>query len=129
VYRCATCVHRYTDYLRLSSAISIAKPASAEVSRESQAAPTIRRSALIWRQLRRNRLAGAGTAFVVLIVLAAACAPLLTHYDPAKQDLLSRLEPPSAAHWLGTDEVGRDVFSRLAYGARISLFVALLGTF
>src|SRR5262249_44200022 len=83
---------------------------------------------LIWRQLRSNRLAAAGSAFVLLIVLAAACAPLLTHYDPAKQDLLSRLEPPSATHWLGTDEVGRDVFARLAYGARISLFVALLGT-
>jgi peptide/nickel transport system permease protein len=69
-----------------------------------------------------------GAAFLILIVLGAAGAPLLTHYDPAKQDLLSRLEPPSASHWLGTDEVGRDVLSRLAFGARISLFVALLGT-
>ena len=112
----------------MSSAVSIAQPTPAELSRERQAPPTIRRSTLIWRQLRSNRLAAAGTAFVVLIVLAAACAPLLTHYDPAKQDLLSRLETPSATHWLGTDEVGRDVFARLVYGARISLFVALLGT-
>jgi peptide/nickel transport system permease protein len=112
----------------MTRAIEIAKPAPAEANREQQSPATVRRSSRIWRELRRNRLAAAGAAFLLLIVLAAACAPLLTHYDPAKQDLLSRLEPPSTLHWLGTDEVGRDVFSRLAYGARISLFVALLGT-
>jgi peptide/nickel transport system permease protein len=108
--------------------VGVAEAAPRQARRDQQSPVTIRRSTRIWRELRHNRLAAGGAAFVLLIVLAAACAPLLTHYDPAKQDLLSRLESPSAQHWLGTDEVGRDVFSRLAFGARISLFVALLGT-
>jgi len=98
------------------------------VAREQQAPAIAHRTGRVWRELRRNRFAAAGVAFLFLIVAAAICAPLLTHYTPEKQDLLSRLEPPSANHWLGTDEAGRDVFSRLAFGARISLFVALLGT-
>jgi peptide/nickel transport system permease protein len=109
-----------------SSSVATAPPA--RVLREQQAPVTLRRSSRVWRELRHNRLAGAGAVFLIAIVLAAICAPLLTHYAPERQDLLSRLEPPSASHWLGTDEAGRDVLSRLAFGARISLFVALLGT-
>ena len=109
-----------------SSSVATAPPARA--LREQQAPVTLRRSSRVWRELRQNRLAGAGALFLLAIVLAAVCAPLLTHYAPERQDLLSRLEPPSASHWLGTDEAGRDVLSRLAFGARISLFVALLGT-
>ena len=109
-----------------SSSVATAPPARA--LREQQAPVTLRRSSRVWRELRHNRLAGAGALFLLAIVLAAVCAPLLTHYAPERQDLLSRLEPPSASHWLGTDEAGRDVLSRLAFGARISLFVALLGT-
>jgi peptide/nickel transport system permease protein len=112
----------------MTTSATVVEAAPRPAQREQQAPVTIRRSTRIWRELRQNRLAAAGAAFLVLIVLAAICAPLLTHYDPTKQDLLSRLEPPSSTHWLGTDEVGRDVLSRLAYGARISLFVALLGT-
>jgi peptide/nickel transport system permease protein len=112
----------------MTTSATIVEAAPRPAQREQQAPATIRRSTRIWRELRQNRLAAAGAAFLVLIVLAAICAPLITHYDPTKQDLLSRLEPPSSTHWLGTDEVGRDVLSRLAYGARISLFVALLGT-
>jgi peptide/nickel transport system permease protein len=112
----------------MTTSITIAEAAPAQAAREQQVPATVRRSTRIWREFRHNRLAAVGAAFLILIVLGAAGAPLLTHYDPAKQDLLSRLEPPSASHWLGTDEVGRDVLSRLAFGARISLFVALLGT-
>jgi peptide/nickel transport system permease protein len=112
----------------MTTSATVVEAAPRPAQREQQAPVTIRRSTRIWRELRQNRLAAAGAAFLVFIVLAAICAPLLTHYDPTKQDLLSRLEPPSSSHWLGTDEVGRDVLSRLAYGARISLFVALLGT-
>jgi peptide/nickel transport system permease protein len=112
----------------MTTSATVVEAAPRPAQREQQAPVTIRRGTRIWRELRQNRLAAAGAAFLVLIVLAAICAPLLTHYDPTKQDLLSRLEPPSSSHWLGTDEVGRDVLSRLAYGARISLFVALLGT-
>ncbi|MDE1162116.1 MAG: ABC transporter permease [Acidobacteriaceae bacterium] len=64
-------------------------------------------------------------AFILLAIgLAATLAPWLTHYDPAQIHLLTRLQPPSRAHLFGTDELGRDVFARTLYGARISLAVA-----
>ena len=68
----------------------------------------------------------AGISILGLIVLAAAIAPLITQHDPAHQDLLHTLSGPSSSHWLGTDDLGRDVWSRLVYGARTDLRVAFL---
>ena len=68
----------------------------------------------------------AGISILGLIVLAAAAAPLITNHDPIQQDLLATLQGPSSSHWLGTDELGRDVWSRLVYGARTDLRVAFL---
>jgi peptide/nickel transport system permease protein len=68
----------------------------------------------------------AGIVIVGLLVLIAVFAPLLTPYDPIKQDLEHALQSPSAAHWLGTDKYGRDVLTRLMYGARIDLRVGFL---
>ena len=62
-----------------------------------------------------------GGIIVALIVVCALFAPWLSHYDPYAQDLLNILSAPSADHWLGTDDYGRDIFSRTIYGARISL--------
>ncbi len=72
----------------------------------------------------------AGWAFLALfaICLAAIAAPLVAPYAPAAQDLMERLEPPSAAHWFGTDNYGRDILSRILWGARISLLVGLGAT-
>src|SRR5688500_9385414 len=86
---------------------------------------------------RRSPLTVAGLALIVLLALIAVSAPLIAPADPLKQVLSTRLEPPSAAHWLGTDQLGRDVLSRMIYGARISLLIgtvvvglaASLGTF
>lgn len=72
---------------------------------------------------RRNRLAAAGMVLVVIFVVFAIFAPLIAPQDPAYIDLPSRLQPPSGAHWFGTDELGRDIFSRVIYGARISMLV------
>ncbi len=72
---------------------------------------------------RRNRLAAAGMALVVIFLVFAIFAPLIAPQDPARIDLPSRLQPPSGAHWFGTDELGRDIFSRVIYGARISMMV------
>ncbi|WP_337169318.1 ABC transporter permease [Gemmatimonas aurantiaca] len=66
-----------------------------------------------------------GTTVVVLLVLLAIAAPLMTMHDPARIDLRHTLEAPSATHWLGTDAQGRDVWSRLVYGARVSLLVGI----
>ena len=75
----------------------------------------------LWLQFRRNPLAVAGLVIIVVLVLATLLAPLLATADPAAQDLAHRLAKPSAAHWLGTDELGRDVYSRILYGGRVTL--------
>ena len=72
---------------------------------------------------RRNPLAAVGVALVITFVLCALLAPLLAPYDPAQIDLTNRMEPPTQKHWCGTDELGRDICSRLIYGSRISLMV------
>lgn len=79
----------------------------------------------VWGFVRRRPATTVAGAFVLLLVVMAVFAPLLAPYDPYAQDLLARLQPPSSAHWLGTDDYGRDVLSRLIYGARISLQASL----
>jgi peptide/nickel transport system permease protein len=74
----------------------------------------------------RNPLALAGLALVLALLAIAAAAPLLAHGDPVAQDLTRRLKPPSAAFWFGTDELGRDIYSRILYGARITLGIVSL---
>lgn len=72
---------------------------------------------------RRNRLAAAGMVFVGIFTLFALFAPWIAPKDPALLDLPSRLQPPGTVHWFGTDELGRDILSRVVYGARISMLV------
>nr|WP_169749108.1 ABC transporter permease [Ornithinibacillus californiensis] len=75
------------------------------------------------RQLRRNRFALAGIFIIVFFIAVALLAPLITSYSYDKIDPVNRLQPPSGEHWFGTDDIGRDIFTRIAYGARISLQV------
>ncbi|MBO1002257.1 ABC transporter permease [Pseudogracilibacillus auburnensis] len=75
------------------------------------------------RQLRKNKFALIGFIIIITFILVGLFAPLLTPYGYEQQVLQDRLKPPSAEHWLGTDDVGRDIFTRIAYGARISLQV------
>jgi peptide/nickel transport system permease protein len=82
-----------------------------------------------WRVLRafvRHRLAVSGLLVFLLLAFAAIFAPLVATHDPYTVDLLAAGSPPSREHWLGTDEVGRDVFSRLVFGSRVSLSVGLV---
>jgi peptide/nickel transport system permease protein len=74
----------------------------------------------------RHRLAVAGSVVFLLITLAAIFAPLVATHDPNHIDLLASAQGPSREHWLGTDDIGRDVYSRLVYGARVSLSVGLV---
>lgn len=74
---------------------------------------------------RKQPLAALGLVLLVLFVVCAMFAPWLAPQDPAQLDLTGRLMSPSAAHWFGTDELGRDILSRVLYGARISLIVAV----
>jgi len=73
----------------------------------------------------RNPLAAVGVTLVAMFVLAALLAPFIAPHDPARVDLPSRLQPASTAHWFGTDELGRDIFSRIIFGARISMLVGV----
>jgi peptide/nickel transport system permease protein len=75
------------------------------------------------RLARHNPLATVGVVLVILFFLCAIFAPWLAPYDPAGIDLPSRLTRPTSSHWCGTDELGRDICSRLIYGARISMLV------
>lgn len=80
------------------------------------------------RMCRQNKLAVFSAAVILMIVLVAVFAPLVAPYGEAEQDLLHRLSRPSAEHWLGTDELGRDVLSRIIYGSRLSLAVGIVPT-
>src|SRR6185436_13760257 len=106
-------------------------------SDQPEAATSLWRDA--WHRLSRNKLATAGLVIVSLLTLACFLGPLtqslpaslrpagLSHsYD--EQDLKLREAKPGSAHWLGTDSLGRDVFTRLLYGGRVSLTVALIAT-
>lgn len=81
---------------------------------------------LLWRVARRRPLGAIGGFIVITLVLAALFAPWLAPYDPYKIDSANLLVPPSWAHWMGTDQFGRDMLSRIIWGARTSLLVGLL---
>lgn len=76
----------------------------------------------------RNRLALIGIAMVTLVILTCVGAPLLTDYDPKAIDYSAVLQAPNDAHRLGTDRLGRDVFSRILYGGQMSIFIGVVST-
>ena len=78
------------------------------------------------RRLFRNKLAIAGMVIMGTFLLTAVFAPLIAPYDPIKQDLIMRRRPPSQEHWFGRDDLGRDILSRIIFGARLSLQVGVL---
>ncbi len=82
----------------------------------------------VWRRLKRNKMALVGLFILVILVLLAIFADVIADYDDVviKQNLAHRLQGPSAAHWLGTDEFGRDIFARLIHGTRVSLQVGIV---
>jgi len=103
------------------SELAIAKP----LTQNSPQSPVRRQL----RALRRNPMAMIGLTVIVLWILIALMAPLIATHDPLAQKIGDRLQAPSSQYWFGTDELGRDVFSRVIYGARISIpigFVVIL---
>ncbi|ABB31472.1 binding-protein-dependent transport systems inner membrane component [Geobacter metallireducens RCH3] len=81
---------------------------------------------VFWKRFRHNRFAMAGGCVVLLLFVVSLLAPYITPWDPHAIDAYHVLLPPSANHWFGTDELGRDVFTRVVYGARISLKVGFV---
>jgi peptide/nickel transport system permease protein len=87
--------------------------------------PATRGAAYLWRRFRRNRLAVASLAYLLVVHAAAVLAPSLVAHGPEEMDLIDQFAPPSWTHPLGTDETGRDVLARLVFGGRASLAVGL----
>jgi peptide/nickel transport system permease protein len=85
--------------------------------------------AQVWRRFRRNPLALFGMTVLTLLALSALFAPWLAPYDPNAVNPYEALQPPNTAHWLGTDDLGRDVLSRLLFAGRVSLMVGLFTAF
>jgi peptide/nickel transport system permease protein len=90
------------------------------------APPRVRTTRRLWRRFARNRPALVGLLVAGVFVLAAALAPLVAPADPNRTVFAEALQPPSPAHWLGTDDLGRDQLSRVIYGLRASLQVGLI---
>jgi peptide/nickel transport system permease protein len=79
-----------------------------------------------WRKLRRDPLGLTGFVIVALVLVVTLLAPVFATHDPLEIDVWNRLQPPSAEHWLGTDQLGRDIYSRVVHGSRVAMKVALL---
>jgi len=79
---------------------------------------------MVWKRLKKSKTSMLGLIVIVLLVLMAIFADVIAPYDPAAQDFKSAFQYPSLEHLMGTDNFGRDIFSRVVYGARVSLFVA-----
>ncbi|ERI05939.1 ABC transporter permease [Aneurinibacillus aneurinilyticus] len=91
--------------------------------------PSISYWADVWRRLRMNKLAMVGLVVIILLVLMAIIGPMISGYTYYKQDFTSKNLQPSAEHWFGTDSSGRDMFTRIWFGARISLFIGVAAAF
>lgn len=79
-----------------------------------------------WYKLKKNPMTLIGLAILGIIILLSLLAPLITSYDPNKINVIERFQSPTVKHWFGTDEVGRDIFTRILYGARLSLGIGVL---
>jgi len=99
-------------------------PAEAPLAEAAPALPSRRK---LWHRLAHDPVAAIAALILGLIALAALAAPWLSPYDPYYTDLSKVMEPPSAAHWFGTDPTGRDLLSRCLYGARTTLMLGLVG--
>ncbi len=106
----------------LEDSLTAPAPAPQPVTLKERAEGTAERT---WHRFRRHRMAMVGMILIVLIVGLVAFAPWVTPYQPNEQEIRNRLQPPSVAHPLGTDELGRDVFARVLYGGRVSLTIGL----
>ncbi len=93
---------------------------------ESVARPSLSYWKDAWRRLRKNKLAMAGLVFLIILGIMAIIGPMISPYSVIDQNRPNQFRPPSMDHLFGTDSLGRDVFTRTWYGARISLFVGLM---
>jgi peptide/nickel transport system permease protein len=104
---------------------SMTRPATSA----EQLPPRPSRLAILWRFCRQNPLGAAGGLVVIVMILMAAFADVVTVYDPTRNNFGAMLEPPGSDYWLGTDQFGRDLYTRIVYGARTALLVGFFSAF
>lgn len=98
---------------------------TATVSNQDDQVKSPSTTQLALRRLTRHKAAMFSLGFIIFIILVAIFAPQLAPYDPTEQDIMNAYAPPSAKHWLGTDDLGRDYLARIIYGSRVSLAVGI----
>jgi peptide/nickel transport system permease protein len=103
-----------------------ALPQTQSIAQEEEAIMVESPGRRAWRRLKQRKGAMVGLAIVALVIVLAIFAPVVAPYDPAQQSWTAVRKPPSAAYWFGTDEVGRDLLSRIIYGARASLSAGVI---
>lgn len=112
----------------MTATMTITAPKPANGSPQSSAQALRQNLARSLKKLLRNPLSVAGLLVILGLLLVAALAPWVATHNPLAQDLANTLKAPSAEHWFGTDEYGRDIFSRLVYGSRVTLYIISLVT-
>ncbi|MEN3111191.1 nickel transporter permease [Uliginosibacterium paludis] len=112
----------------MTATMTITAPKPANGSPQSSAQALRQNLARSLKKLLRNPLSVAGLLVILGLLLVAAFAPWVATHNPLAQDLANTLKAPSAEHWFGTDEYGRDIFSRLVYGSRVTLYIISLVT-
>ncbi len=110
----------------MQRSLAVTKPLTVSTPEQARVLPSVSQAGRVWRRLRRHRLAFVGLGFIAALVLCAVFADLIAPYKPLEQAMTQRLRPPSAAHFFGTDDFGRDILSRILFGSRISLQVGFV---
>lgn len=105
------------------------EPAKKDSSKDRMTRPTIKYWADVVRRLKQNKLAMAGFIILVLLLIISILGPFIKGYDYSTQNYLMTNQGPSADHWFGTDNLGRDLFTRVCYGTRYSLLIGILAAF
>jgi len=100
------------------------KTAAAPVKRKKKKSNFV----MVWRRLMQDKVAVTGLVILAILVLVSVFGPMLPGLDPNEMHLAEQFQGPSAAHWFGTDDLGRDIFARIVYGGRYSLALGFIGS-
>lgn len=104
----------------------MAKNAIEPIKQPKRSSPKVEQLKTTWKRLRKNKAAVVGGIFILLFIVVSIIGPMLTTQDPNAVDVLNKLEAPSAEHWFGTDNYGRDIFTRIIHGMELTLRVGFL---
>ena len=99
---------------------------SKTINQPKRSSPKLEHFKTVWKRLRKNKAAVVGGFFILLFIIVSIVGPLFTTQDPTEVDVLNKLKSPSAEHWFGTDNFGRDIFTRIIHGMAFTFKVGFL---